>query len=188
MNTAENPQVASSRAIVKCCLVLAIPSAGLSPDMRAGLVLGLSSVLIFILLSHLRTDRSTILYWRCMLTATAATALGIFLGAVWPGRQLDAGTFTALVVFNVVLLGRSPDRHASARTTRMVRGALRTGSLFLAVLTSLLFLKALFGDALREFSGSLPKPLHMPWLLYPGGLFLVTGLLYAALDRSEVEP
>ena len=188
MNTAAHPQLKSSRAIVGSCLILAIPSVSLSSTLNTGLTLGLSSVVILILLSPLRIDTSSGLGRLCMFAVTAATLLGILFGAVWPGEQWDAGTFSLLVVFNVVLLAWSPNRNATQRVLVRARRALLTGALFLAALTLLLLLKVVFGNALQEFSRFVPKPLHMPWLLYPGGMFLVAGLLYAVLGQKRIEP
>ncbi len=123
-----------------------------------------------------------------MLAVTAATLLGILFGALWLSVQWDVGTFSLLVVFNVVLLGWSPDRNATQRVSLQVMQALLTSALFLAALTLLLLLEAVFGNALQEFSGSVPKPLQMPWLLYPGGIFLVAGLLYAVVGQKGIEP
>ena len=186
MNTAPQPQLKSSRAIVGNCLILSIPAVSLSSTLNVGLTLGLSSVVILILLSPLRTDTSGGLGRVCMLAVTAATLLGILFGALWPSAHWDVGTFSLLVAFNVVLLGWLPVR--SDRHSVQIGQALRTSALFLAALTLLLLLKVVFGNALQEFSGSVPEPLHMPWLLYPGGIFLAAGLLYAVLGRGQIDP
>ncbi len=188
MNTAEHSQPVSSRAIVASSLILSIPTASLSPTLSAGLVLGLSSVVVLILFSPLRIDTTRAMAWLCMLTVTVATALGILIGALWPNKQWDVSTFSLLVVFNVLLLTWSQNRIATQPVFLQVRQTLLTTALFLVALTLLLLLKAVFGTALAEFSGALPKPLHMPWLLYPGGMFLVAGLLYALFAQKRIEP
>ena len=188
MSTAAQAQLESSRAIVGSCLILSIPSASLSPTLNAGLVLGLSSVVIRILLGPLRIHTSGGLVWLSMLTVTAATMLGILFGALWPSKQWDVSTFSLLVAFNVVLLAWSPNGIGMQRVSLQLRQALLTSALFLVALTVLLLLKAAFGNALEEFSGSLPKPLHMPWLLYPGGIVLVAGLLYALFAQKGIDP
>ncbi len=188
MNKAAHVRLKSSRAMVGSCLILSIPSASLSSTLSAGLVLGLSSVVILILLSPLRMDTPRDLGRLCMLAVTAATLLGILFRALRPSMQWEVDIFSLLVVFNVALLAWSPDGGATQRVSVRVRHALLASGLFLITLVLLLLLKTVFGNAVKEFSGSLPKPLHMPWLLYPGGIFLVAGLLYALFGQKRIEP
>ena len=187
MNTDAQPNFDSSRPIAGSCLILSIPSVSLSSTLNSGLALGLTSAAILIVLSPLRMDTLRGLVRGSMLAATFATLLGIFFGALWPSRQWDVGTFSLLVVFNVVLLGSSLRRNVTQGIFAQVKQALLAGALFVTALALLLILKTVFGNALREFAGSVPKLLHLPWLLYPGGTLLMAGMLYLVFGQKEVE-
>ncbi len=168
----------SLRTIAGNCLIFSIPSVVLSGNVRDGLILGLVSVALLMLLSPLKMDTEEGLATACLLSVTAATLLNVF-----PAVGLaETPTSTLLIVFNGALLGRL--LKAQSVIERM-KQSLRTGVCFLALLASLLGVKAVFGRAGAE--SPLPPSWQLVLLLYPGGVILVVGLLYLLLHEREIE-
>jgi|TARA_Y100000310_G_scaffold345699_2_gene468483 Na+-translocating ferredoxin:NAD+ oxidoreductase RnfE subunit len=182
MNIGAGKYMNPLRAVTGSCLILSVPSVILSESLKSGLTLGLVSAALLVVLSPLRMDTEKSLAVASMFAATFATLVSILLSAIWPSDGWSTGgTFSLLVVFNVVLLGRSLSRYATQTFLGRGWGALLSSGLFVAALVLLLLLKIVFGIGLKSFS---LKPLQFAFLLYPGGIFLVAGLLYAMLKEE----
>ncbi len=174
----------SLRTIAGSCLILCIPSVVLAGSMKDGLILGLVSIALLILLSPLRMDTEKGLATACLIAVTVATLLNVLPAVGLAGTPAP----TLLIVFNVALLGYVGRGGASVPALSRVKQSLLTGVFFLAVLALLLGLKTAFGS---EFGAGRDAPPLPSWqlalLLYPGGVILVAGLLYLLLREKEME-
>ncbi len=172
------------RTTVGNCLILAVVTVSLCATLKAVLIVGLISAAILLALIACRVDAARHPAVGSMLAVTCATLLGIVVTAHWPIDQRDASRFSLLVVFNVLLLAQllgGPQRQA---TSRRLRQALLTSALFVATVALLLLLKTALSHVLGGIAEAVPKPLHLPWLLYPGGILLLGGLLYRLLGNE----
>ncbi len=182
MNTSVRLHLDSLRTVAGSCLILSIPSVSLSPTLNSGLSLGVTSAAILLVLTRLNMNTFRRLAAGCMLAVTLATSVSILFSVLWPSSQWDVSTFSLLAVLNVVLLGGSLNRSAAQQDPVQWRQALLTSALFVVAMMVLLLLKTAFGHTMGELPGSIAKPFHLPWLLYPGGIALATGLLYSLFE------
>ena len=183
----------SLRTIAGSCLILSIPSVALANGVKDGVILGLVSVALLILLSPLKMDTEKGLATACLIAVTVATLLNVF-----PAIGLaETPAPTLLIVFNVVLLGYVSRGGVSVSVLSRVKQSLLTGIFFLAAIALLLGLKTAFGYGLGAGSGlprvptsrdrDAPVTWQLALLLYPGGVMLVAGVLYLLLREREME-
>ena len=160
------------RAVAGHCLILAVPSAALAENLVSGLALGLVSAAVLVAFSPLRTETARGVAVAAVLAVAAATLIGISLSALRPdGEWNGGGAFALLLVFNVLMLGALLNRGARPRTPGRARRAWITGTFFLASLAMLLLVKGILGKV----------------FLYPGGVLILAGLLYATVNRGGAE-
>jgi hypothetical protein len=174
----------SLHTIAGSCLILSIPSVILSGNLRDGLILGLVSVMLLMLLSPLQMDTEKGLAMTCLLSVTVATLLNVLPSVGLAGTPAP----TLLVVFNVALLGYIGRGSNSTPALSRVKQSLLTGVFFLTALVLLLGLRTIFGYGFGAGRDAPPLPTwQLALLLYPGGVILVAGLLYLLLREREME-
>jgi len=160
------------RNVAGQCLILAIPSAALAENPASGLTLGLISAALLVVFSPLKMETGRGVAVAAALAVAAATLIGSSLSALRPNGQWNAGdAFALLLVFNVLMLGALLNRGTRPGGPGRAGRAWITGIFFLGSLAMLLVAKAIFGKL----------------LLYPGGVLMVAGLLYAMVNRGEAE-